>query len=316
MAATSTSTVAGAGALQIAYDTTAVREFHKYSFLLGLSSLKRIKPQGSNSFTFPVVKAMSTITVANNTLVEGTNPIEESFEVEMKNVTLKIYGASCKLTTEVVADTSFDIVSEVLFEMSRRFAEVLDLVVQAKLNANITKQIFGADRATKVLIQSGDTMKATYLANARSILAANGASRLDGGKYVAVMHPLALNDLLKESGTGTFLDVRKYAQPDQILKGEFGELHGVRVLESAVIAKDAVGGVDATPVFPTYFLGKDAYSIVETGGIQTFVNSGADKADGLNMYTIVGLKSRFGVEVIKQGAAMIHWTAVSLTSAA
>lgn len=49
------------------------------------------------------------------------------------------------------------------------------------------------------------------------------------GKYIAIIHPSVTYDIRQSA---EWLDVHKYAHPDEIYNGEIGELHGVRFIES------------------------------------------------------------------------------------
>ena len=49
------------------------------------------------------------------------------------------------------------------------------------------------------------------------------------GKYIAIIHPSVTYDLRQSAD---WIDVHKYANPEEIYNGEIGELHGVRFVES------------------------------------------------------------------------------------
>ena len=68
-------------------------------------------------------------------------------------------------------------------------------------------------------------------------LKAMNADPIDGS-YIAIIHPYISYDLRSDPA---WIDVHKYAQPDEIYNGEIGKLHGVRFVETseAKIWKDA-----------------------------------------------------------------------------
>ena len=58
----------------------------------------------------------------------------------------------------------------------------------------------------------------------------NGDS-IGGGSYVAIIHPYVAYDLMQDAGE-QWMGIQKYANPENILKGEIGTLAGVRFVES------------------------------------------------------------------------------------
>ena len=82
-------------------------------------------------------------------------------------------------------------------------------------------------------------------------------------------------------------------------KGEIGELHGVRFVESneAKIWKDG-----ETAVYATLFLGKDAFGILEPEGegMEMIIKSKEQIGGPLNQFSTIGYKFNHGAKILYQ----------------
>jgi len=66
--------------------------------------------------------------------------------------------------------------------------------------------------------------------SAAAILKAANAPKINGD-YVAIIHPYVAYDLMMAAGDA-WMDVHKYASPENIYNGEIGKLGGVRFVET------------------------------------------------------------------------------------
>ena len=111
-----------------------------------------------------------------------------------------------------------------------------------------------------------------------------------GESYVAIIHPYVAYDLRRNP---EWIDVHKYAEPENIFKGEIGKLAGVRFVETseAKIWKDSTTP-DDLGVFGTIVLGAHAYGVtsVEGGGLQHIVKQLGYGDDPLNQRASVAWK--------------------------
>lgn len=125
---------------------------------------------------------------------------------------------------------------------------------------------------------------------ANTILKNSIAPYIDGC-YVAVIHPYVAYDLMRNE---EWIDVHKYAKPENIFEGEIGKIANIRFVQSteAKIWKD-----DTCPtglaVFSTLILGAHAYGITEVqgGGLQHIVKQLGYGDDPLNQRASVGWKA-------------------------
>ena len=108
------------------------------------------------------------------------------------------------------------------------------------------------------------------------------------GKYVAVIHPSVAYDL---RSSDEWIEVHKYAKPDEIFSGEIGELHGVRFIESTQ-AKVVRNDADTLSVYFCLFLGKDAYGTIDPdgGALEMIVKPKEQVGGPLNQFSTIGYK--------------------------
>ena len=112
-----------------------------------------------------------------------------------------------------------------------------------------------------------------------------------GDSFVGIIHPYVSYDLRSDPA---WIDVHKYAQPDEIFNGEIGKLHGVRFVETAE-AKiwKGTGCPTGLAVFSTLILGAHAYGSteIEGGGLEHIVKQLGYGDDPLNQRASVGWKA-------------------------
>ena len=112
-----------------------------------------------------------------------------------------------------------------------------------------------------------------------------------GESYVAIVHPYVAYDLRRNP---EWIDVHKYAAPENIYNGEIGKLAGVRFIETSE-AKIWTGSgcPSGLAVFGTLVLAAHAYAVteVEGGGLQHIVKQLGAGEDPLNQRASVGWKA-------------------------
>ena len=99
---------------------------------------------------------------------------------------------------------------------------------------------------------------------AAAILKAANAPKINGD-YVAIIHPYVAYDLMMAAGDA-WMDVHKYASPENIYNGEIGKLGGVRFVETTeakIVSNKATSPIN---IFCTLFLGADAYGKTKVEG--------------------------------------------------
>lgn len=287
MATTTTGNIMTSGSLGEFIRREAIKNFERSLFFAMLGQNVQL-PVGYNKYTFPTVDNKDGSAAA---LTEGTTPTEVGFNLTNVEVTLTQYGSFAILSDVVLTDSPVPAIQETAFELGRDLANKVDDTIQTTILAG-TNVIYSGDATSRATIDSADTIKASDIAKAANLLKAKSAPKFEGDAYVAVVHPHVLHDLQIESGTGTFIDLNKYTSENAIrpLKGEIGMLYGVRILVSANAQILADAGATTTDVYPTFVMGRNAYGVVMSGGMETFIKGlgSAGSTDPLDQRATVG----------------------------
>ena len=297
MATQSTGNFVTAGSLGEKIRREAIPVFESNLFFAKLGKMANL-PMGFNKYTFPTVDESAAAVV----LTEGVTPTEGQATITNIEVTLTQFGKHVVLSDVLLSDAPVSVVVVASVEMARVTAEKFDADIQDVLDAGTNVTYVG--QTSRAAITATDVITSTAVAREVNLLRAADAPKYDGSYYVTVMHPHVFHDLQQESGTGTFIDLRKYDTPEDLFNGEAGAMWGTRILLSSNVQFYADGGATTVDVYPTYFLGKDAYGVVMSGGLQTIakaIGSGGTE-DPLNQRMTVGAKIRGKSAILKQAA--------------
>ena len=270
-----------------------------------------IPKNGGKTIEFRRFTPLAKVTGA---LTEGVTPAGNKLDVTAKTSTVKQYGDFI-VSSDVLNLTSVDkMLVEQVKLIGNQSGQSLDTVTRNVLNAgtNVSycPKIASGGTKTEVTSRSGmdTTCRLTVDMVQRTVakLRAQNAPTIDG-YYVAIIHPYVAYDLMRDP---EWTDAYKYAQPENLFKGEIGKIAGVRFVQSseAKIWRDSTCPAQsgATPayygVFSTLFLGQNAYGVtkVEGGGLQTIIKqqgSGGTE-DPLDQRSSVGWKALKTAEIL------------------
>lgn len=179
-------------------------------------------------------------------------------------------------------------------------------------------------RTTVSAVYSSDTLVESVVRAAAARLKRLNVKPFGDGYYIWVTDPHASQQLRSDTATGSWLDVYKYATPENIYAGEIGKLHGFRFIEVGVATSARYGSIyigssqstSATSVCAVYNLafGQGWFGVTEMdGGINTFVKTANpyDKSDPLNQYSTVGYKITLAAKLLNVSAGVVVPTATS-----
>lgn len=124
----------------------------------------------------------------------------------------------------------------------------------------------------------------------------NKAPKINGS-YVAIIHPSVAYDLRNSE---EWKEYHKYSDVTPIFKGEIGELHGVRFIESnnAKIWKSE----GSTAKYATLFLGAKAFGILDPAGegMEMIIKTKEQIGGPLNQFGTIGYKFCHGAKILYQ----------------
>ena len=206
-------------------------------------------------------------------------------------------------------------IDPVITETSELLGEEAGVVVDNRIQTAIsggTNVYFAGEATTRAGLESASTKNLT--ANdikkiVRKLKNAN-AKRFADGFYHMQIDPDIAYDLMNDSA---WVDVSKYAKPEQMVKGELGKMHGMKFFESTNLSiVDSSATADKKiSVHIAYAYGKDSYACVDLEGgagkpeIIVKPNGSAGSADPLDQRASAGWKNCF-TAVITQPLALVR----------
>lgn len=200
-----------------------------------------VSQKGSKSVTWLKMNKMEK-TPQQARLVSGITPPPTKTGIGSVTVEAKQYGIYTAISDELaLISRGLPLAQKVGSLIGSNMSRIIDSIVQDEVLDNAQYRLFaaptsgGTRKANRTALTSADKVFALDFARAHTILREkNVPFRKENGmkSYISLLHPRVAESLKLESGTGTFLDIRKYAQPDQILDGELGKLWNVRLIEA------------------------------------------------------------------------------------
>ena len=235
---------------------------------------------------------------ATTPLTEGVTPDGQTMNVSTVTAEVKQYGGWVPITDTLQLTSIDNNILQATKIIASQAGRTLDTIVRDVL-AGGTNVIYApkiGEGGVETAVTSRATLDATcqltsdLIARAATQLKAMNADPI-GTSFVGIIHPYVAYDLRRDPD---WIDVHKYAQPDEIYNGEIGTLHGVRFVETseAKIWK-GTGCPAGLAVFSTLILGAHAYGSteIEGGGLEHIVKQLGYGDDPLNQRASVGWKA-------------------------
>jgi N4-gp56 family major capsid protein len=247
-------------------------------------------------------RKFNSLTAPSASLSEGVTPDGNNLDVSKIEAVVSQYGDYVTIS-DLIQMTGID---PVLTETSELLGEEAGVLVDTKIQEAIAK-------GTNVYFAGGVESRgavATALTGAdikklvRKLKNAN-AKRFADGFYHMQIDPSIAYDLMEDP---FWVDVSKYAKPEQMAKGELGKMHGMKFFESTNLQTVNEGGKD---IHISFAYGKDAYACVDlengAGKPEIIVkpNGSAGTDDPLNQRASAGWKNCF-TAVITQPMALVR----------
>ena len=235
---------------------------------------------------------------ATTPLTEGVTPDGQTMNVSTVTAEVRQYGGWVPITDTLQLTAIDNNILQATKIIASQAGRTLDTIVRDVL-AGGTNVVYApkiGEGGVETAVTSRATLDATcqltsdLIARAATQLKAMNADPI-GTSFVGIIHPYVAYDLRRDPD---WIDVHKYAQPDEIYNGEIGTLHGVRFVETseAKIWK-GTGCPAGLAVFSTLILGAHAYGSteIEGGGLEHIVKQLGYGDDPLNQRASVGWKA-------------------------
>ena len=261
---------------------------------------------------------------ATTPLTEGVTPDGQTMNVSTVTAEVKQYGGWVPITDTLQLTAIDNNIVQATKIIASQAGRTLDTIVRDVL-AGGTNVIYApkiGEGGAETPVTSRATLDATcqltsdLIARAATQLKAMNADPI-GTSFVGIIHPYVAYELRRDPD---WIDVHKYAQPDEIYNGEIGTLHGVRFVETseAKIWK-GTGCPAGLAVFSTLILGAHAYGSteIEGGGLEHIVKQLGYGDDPLNQRASVGWKGMRAAErLVEQYMVRIESVSSYSTTAA
>ena len=235
---------------------------------------------------------------ATTPLTEGVTPDGQTMNVSTVTAEVRQYGGWVPITDTLQLTSIDNNILQATKIIASQAGRTLDTIVRDVL-AGGTNVLYApkiGEGGVETAVTSRATLDATcqltsdLIARAATQLKAMNADPI-GTSFVGIIHPYVAYELRRDPD---WIDVHKYAQPDEIYNGEIGTLHGVRFVETSE-AKIWKGTrcPAGLAVFSTLILGAHAYGSteIEGGGLEHIVKQLGYGDDPLNQRASVGWKA-------------------------
>ncbi|MGD9724884.1 MAG: N4-gp56 family major capsid protein [Nitrospiraceae bacterium] len=250
---------------------------------------------------------MTAAAVAALQLTENTTPAAYTFGTTEVTVEPLTYGRWAQFSAELTMKDINPTMDEAKDELADDAALVLDSISRIAVDGNVTQQFAGA--ATSIAtVAAGMTLTAAELREAVLSLRDASVPGFEKNLYKGLITPTGHFNLQSDSAVGSWIDVMKYSKPEELIRGEVGQLYGVRLAVSQNTGVSLGAGVGGINVFHAYIFGKDAFGVVDLSGERTrmFVKTPGsnDTSNPLDMFSTAGWKSMTASVVLQAPRAV------------
>lgn len=246
-------------------------------------------------------------------LEEGVIPTGQKFGMSSKTATIDQYGTYAAISDILELHAYDNTILGATEEMGASASKTMETLIRDSLltNTNVLycDNITLASGAVASTPTSCATMEGSatvlslftpvMIAKAVRIMRMNRVPDING-KYYCVVSPSVAFDLRNHKD---WIEAHKYASPDEIFRGEIGELHGVRFIENPFAP--ILGGTEYQNkaegvTYASYMFGKDAFGIIDPdgGNLETIIKGRQEVGGPLEQFSTVGYKFEFGATVL------------------
>lgn len=272
-------------------------------------AMKKKLPKNSGLTTN--FRKFNSLTAPSSSLTEGVTPDGNNLSISTITAKVAQEGDFVQIT-DLIQTTGIDpVLTEACELLGEQAEKLFDSRIQKAISSG-TNVYFAGGATTRAGLESASTKYLT--ANdikkiVRKLKNAN-AKRFSDGYYHMQVDPDIAYDLMSDSA---WVDVSKYAKPEQMVKGELGKMHGMKFFETTNL--NVVDSSDTAQskinVHIAYAYGKDSYACIDLEGgagkpqIIVKENGSAGTSDPLNQRATAGWKACF-TSVITQPLALVR----------
>ena len=243
-------------------------------------------------------RKFNTFAKALTPLTEGVIPTGQTFGMTKIEGETTQHGDFVAVSDRLELESYDDVIFGATEEMGASEGETYDTLTRNILVAG-NSVLYCPNGETEVTKRS-EIVDACILTpdvvnRAQTWLKKNKAPKINGS-YVALIHPSVAYDLRNSE---EWKEYHKYNDVAPIFKGEIGELHGVRFVETN---EAKIFDENGTKVYATLFLGKDAFGILdpEGEGMEMIIKTKGQIGGPLEQFGTIGYKFCHGAKILYQ----------------
>lgn len=269
------------------------------------------RPLPTRSGTLVKWHRLNKLAVSTTALTENTNPSETTVGTTPVTAEPLTYGAWVKVSAELNLKSINPIVEEILDELADQAALSYDRIIFNAIHTTLTNQ-FAGGAVSEVTVADASVLNASEIRRAVFTLRNADVPGFEGNLYKGIIHPAQQYDLLSDSAVGSFVDITKYDMPEPLMRGEVGQLYGVRLVVSTSLPT-GTGATDET--YRAFIFGRQAYGVTELSGqgVRTIRQPAGSNADPLEMFTTLGWKFMLAAKTLEASRGVEIYTGSAAT---
>lgn len=251
-------------------------------------------------------RKFNTFAKAITPITEGVTPTGQAFGMTKIEADTTQHGDYTTITDRLEYESYDDVIMGATEEMGSAGGATYDTLTRNVITGGNSVMYAPKSDGTAVTTRAGlDTtclLTPKLVNKAFTWLKKNKAPKING-YYVCLIHPSVAEDLRNST---EWKEYHKYNDVAPIFKGEIGELHGVRFVESNEVKVHAnAAGSGETKTLSTYdilFLGAKAFGVVEpeNESMQMLIKDKSEIGGPLELYSTIGYKFSHGAKILYQ----------------
>ncbi len=167
-------------------------------------------------------------------LTEATPMTTNNMTTSTVSITVSEQGFALSVQEFLLRSSFTNVMDRAATLLGMHYATGRDSMIRDVLlaGANVKYSQAGGAAADRATLGATSTFNVKLVRDAAEFLATNKAPKFNGDAYICFVHPHQGRTLREDPA---WIDVRVYAQPDQIYAGEIGRIEDVRFIETTQV---------------------------------------------------------------------------------
>ncbi len=255
---------------------------------------KKVIPKGKG--TSIEFRKFNSLEVPKNSLTEGVTPEGKDLKITSIKATVKQEGDYVKVSDVLDMQGKDPVITETSELLGEQSALTIDTRIRDIVCSGTTVQ-YANGKANRDALTNADVLNGKEVRKAKKRLKKANIKPFSDGCYHMIIDADQEYDFKDDTTGNGFVEVTKYAKPENMLTGEIGRYDGVRIRVSSNI--ESVKNTNNVYVHKGIIYGRHAYGVPEiTKGkgkasiiVKPLGSSGTD--DPLNQRATIGWKAFF-----------------------